>query len=127
MKKTKKILLVSCMLLILLGGMTLAYYKPKSKETISEELLNCLNEKNIGIFVGEGCSHCERQKSIIGEKFNNLNNVIDCSELAQYCSIMNISLVPTWIVPIYSNKSYVGENKYEGVLSIEQLKNISRC
>lgn len=81
----------------------------------SEEVAKCIGKNSI-LYTQYGCHACETQEKIFGENYQYLN-IIDCFEDQSAC-LGKIRGTPTWIID--------GE-KYIGVKSIEELRNITGC
>lgn len=84
--------------------------------SIDEKLTKCISEKSV-IYISNGCIACAKQESLFGENFKELN-VIDCAIESEKCREIDITKVPTWLI---------NEKKYEGVQSIEELKELTGC
>jgi hypothetical protein len=90
---------------------------PKSPEPLTEEdVAICIGENSV-LYVQLGCSHCEDQEDMFGDYVEHLNRV-DCFYEREKCTEDEISATPTWMI---------GGDKYEGVQSIETLKNLTGC
>ena len=81
---------------------------------ISKQTAMCIGQ-NSELYVQLGCNACESQKKIFGENIQYLT-IIDCWYERVKCS--EIQHTPTWIIN--------GE-KYIGVQSIEELKELTGC
>jgi len=79
-----------------------------------QDVAECIGE-NSELYIQLGCHACETQEEMFGENYKYLN-VIDCFFEKEKCS--GIRVTPTWIID--------GE-KYEGVQSIEKLKELTVC
>ncbi|MFH1238263.1 MAG: hypothetical protein ABIH79_01905 [archaeon] len=86
----------------------------KPQPDILEGVVKCIGQ-NSELYVQTGCHACKIQEDIFGENKNYLN-AIDCFKESEKCS--GITHTPTWIIK--------GE-KYEGVQSIEKLKELTGC
>lgn len=82
----------------------------------SNETINCI-AKNSKVYISTGCVACAAQERIFGKEFKYLN-ITDCKITPQECIEKNIINVPTW---------FINGKKYEGVHTIEQLKNLTGC
>ena len=69
------------------------------------------------MYASKTCSHCEQQKQILGE-YLSLFNIVDCLDNQEECSDKLIEAVPAWII---------NNQKYVGVKSLEELKNLAGC
>ena len=80
----------------------------------SQETVQCIGQ-NSALYIQLGCHACEIQEDLFGENYQYLN-VIDCWFEREKCS--EIQYTPTWII---------NGKKYEGVQSIEKLKELTGC
>ena len=85
----------------------------KSPET-PEETAKCIGENSI-IYTQLGCHACEEQEKLFGENYKYLN-IIDCFFETDKCS--EIKVTPTWLIK---------GKTYEGLQSIEKLKEMTGC
>lgn len=113
-RKTKSTLLT---ISILLGITIIAILSLNDKppET-DQEVAECIGSKSI-LYTQLGCHACETQEDLFGKNYQYLN-VIDCWYNHQPCIDSNITATPTWII---ENK------KYEGVQTIDKLKELTGC
>lgn len=74
-------------------------------------------ESKATLYVQEGCHACEKQEELFGDKVEYLD-IVDCWYDRDKCIEKQITATPTWI--IYGNK-------YVGVHSVEELKNLTGC
>ena len=103
--------------LIIFGVVIFAAFLITSKgEETSNEVAKCIGENSI-LYTQLGCHACETQKDLFGESYQLLNK-IDCYYNPEKCIDTNITATPTWIIN--------GE-KYVGVQSIEELKELTNC
>jgi flagellar basal body-associated protein FliL len=82
----------------------------------SEEIAKCIGEKSI-LYVQLGCSHCQTQEEMFGENVQYLT-IVDCFYEYEKCANKNIASTPTWII---------NHRNYEGVLSIDKLRELTKC
>ena len=104
-------------IIVVIGVIVLAFYllnKPKNE--VSAELAKCIGE-NSKIYVQLGCSACKKQEELFGDSYKYLNK-IDCWYERERCINEDISATPTW---------EINGQRYIGVRSIEQLKNMTGC
>lgn len=80
----------------------------------SKQTAECIGE-NSELYVQLGCHACESQEKLFGENYQYLN-IIDCWFEQEKCG--GITHTPTWIIN--------GE-KYRGVRSIKELKELTGC
>ena len=86
---------------------------PSSTDLFAE----CLTQKDVSVYVMEGCTHCREQKQLFGSSFNYLSST-DCAFDLKKCTDLGIRNVPAWII---------GGEKYEGVQSLEKLSEMTGC
>lgn len=61
-------------------------------------VLSCLRLKGVKMYGAPSCSHCEQQKSIIGQElFHKGVTFVNCDEFASICEKKNLKGYPTWI------------------------------
>lgn len=110
MKKRNLITIV-----IILGIVILSYsILSKSHPEVDKGTAQCIGKNSIE-YVQLGCSHCEDQEKLFGDNYQYLN-VVDCFFELEKCG--DITHTPTWVI---------GNKKYEGVQSIEKLKELTGC
>lgn len=102
---------------IVLGILVLAIIiielrKPKNETT--EEIAKCIGE-NSELYVQLGCHFCEKQEEMFGNYTSYLKK-IDCFYERDKCP--DIKGTPTWLIK---------GQYYEGVQSIEKLKELTGC
>jgi len=102
---------ISIILLILLVSYVILN---RTHQKISEITTRCIGG-NSTLYVQLGCHACETQKEMFGKNSQYLN-IIDCWYNREKCS--EIKYTPTWIIN--------GE-KYVGVTSIDELKELTGC
>ncbi len=85
-----------------------------SKNGVSQKTAMCIGE-NSELYTQLGCHACEIQEEKFGASYQYLN-VIDCFYDLSKCT--GITGTPTWII---------NGKKYEDVLSIEKLKELTGC
>lgn len=94
--------------ILMLSVIILSFNNPNQ---VSEEFAKHLGENSI-LYISNGCLHCHQQLEMFGEYVTYLN-IIDCTKEPHKCLEAEIIRVPTWIID---------SEKYEGVQSIEELK-----
>jgi len=115
MKKDTKIYLILTVIIVII--ITSIYIlKNPNGETIEEKTVKCIAEKSV-IYSSLNCGACKTQKQIFGAHYNLINE-IDCFYESQKCKDAGISGTPTWII---NNK------QYQGVQSIQRLKELTGC
>ena len=86
----------------------------KQHPETDEEVAKCIG-KNSVLYIQLGCSACKVQEDMFGENYQYLNK-IDCFFEQDKCT--DITATPTWLIK---------GKKYEGVQSIEKLKELTGC
>ena len=91
------------------------YVLNNKSENITEETAKCIGQKAL-LYTKTGCFACEKQKEKIGETYQYLSirNFDTWDALGE----LGITSTPTWVI---------NNNKYEGVQSIEKLKQLTGC
>lgn len=90
------------------------YVKSLNYPNPPEELVECIANNSI-LYIQKGCHYCEIQEQKFG-KDKDLLNIVDCFYEENKC--LNITATPTWII---------NGKMYEGVFSIEELKDMTGC
>jgi len=115
MNSRKKSLIINILLfLILIAVLVFATTIFNKKNVTTEELSKCIG-KNSVLYTQLGCHACENQEKMFGEYYLLLEKV-DCFYEPDKCN--SIRATPTWKIR--------GE-LYEGVQSIEKLKELTGC
>jgi hypothetical protein len=113
-RKTKNIIITILIIVAITAISVLALTK---KPAITDvEIVKCIGSKST-LYVQLGCHFCKVQEDMFGDNYQYLD-VIDCWYEKQPCTENNIISTPTWIIK--------GE-KYEGVQSIDKLKELTGC
>ena len=81
-----------------------------------EKTIQCIADNSL-LVIKEGCPACAAQEKIL-EGYLDKFETIDCAAESQKCMDLGVTHVPTWII---------NNQNYEGVHSIEQLKNLTGC
>lgn len=119
MEKAKKEGLSSTLItaLIVVLIIAIAYFalKTQNHET-SEEIAKCIGDRSI-LYVQLGCSHCQAQEELFGENIQYLT-IVDCFYEYEKCENKEILKTPTWII---------NREKYEDVLSVDKLRELTKC
>ena len=111
-KDTKIYLSLGLIVIIIITGIYIA----KERTDADEQVTRCMGENSV-LYVQRGCGACEKQKEFFGKNYQYLN-VIDCFYEREACTEEEISGTPTWIID---------SEKYIGIHSIEQLKELTGC
>ena len=111
--EAKNWIMIIAVALIIAVVFSIFYFKD---EEVDEATINCVAENSI-LYVSKTCSHCAEQKRILGDNLDKFT-LIDCQDESEKCALSEIYAVPTWDIK--------GE-KYVGVKSLNELKEISGC
>jgi hypothetical protein len=112
--KTKN---TSITILIIIAVIIIAFFAlKKGPSETDSETAKCIGSKST-LYVQLGCSHCKDQEDMFGNNFQYLDT-IDCFYQREKCTNENITGTPTWIVK---------GKEYQGVQSIEKLKELTGC
>jgi len=105
-------------IVIILGFSAYILLKDNDSPQMTQELATCIGQKS-ELYIQTGCPACQRQEELFGEYLNKIN-IVDCflTENRNLCISKGIEATPTWII---------GEEKYEGVRSIETIKDLTNC
>ncbi|MGY4884153.1 MAG: DsbA family protein [Nanobdellota archaeon] len=115
MKSKTKSILATLIIIVVIA--VIAFLVLSKKPPVTDaETAQCIGSKSV-LYTQLGCHFCEVQEEMFGENYQYLN-VVDCWYNHQACIDYNITGTPTWIV---KNK------KYEGVQTIDKLKEITGC
>lgn len=102
-------------ILVIMTVVSLAIFLMNSRKAETpDEVAKCIGRNSV-LYIQLGCHACETQKKLFGESYQYLNK-IDCWFEGDKC--LDIQKTPTWIIK--------GE-KYEGVQSIDKLKELTGC
>jgi hypothetical protein len=110
LSKERLITLIIIVCVILLAIFIINREMPKTDKQISK----CIGRNSV-LYVRLGCHFCQIQEDMFGDNYQYLNTV-DCFYQEDKCG--NITATPTWIIK---------KKMYEGVQSIEELKNLTGC
>ena len=81
-------------------------------------LAQCLADNNATMYGAYWCSHCQNQKTLLGDSFE-LVNYVECTEETQLCLDKKIEGYPTWI--------FGDGHRLAGELSLKELAQESGC
>lgn len=113
----KFVLIIAIIMLIILFIFLIKFLtKSEEKFDIDIDTIKCIGENTI-FYSSKTCGHCYNQILMFGEYIDYMNGV-DCTINSTLCVVNNITRVPTWVI--------YGE-KYEGVYSFEELRNMTKC
>jgi glutaredoxin len=112
-KDTKTYLILAVIVTAIILGIYLfkGEYLPGDEKT-----MKCIAEKSV-IYTQPGCGHCETQKEILGDYYYLFKD-INCITDRDKCAEAGITGTPTWII---------NEEAFEGVQTIEELKELTGC
>ncbi len=114
--KKRWITLAVIILVIAVAYFILSRQKPETPE----EVAKCIGSKSV-LYVQLGCYACGLQEDMFGENYKHLNK-IDCWFEQEKCletiAKDGFYQTPTWII---------NGKKYEGVQTIEKLKELTGC
>lgn len=112
--------LISILIIIAVIGIFIFFFFRNNHNntagSVSDEVIRCIVDKS-EVYVSTGCPHCAKQEEILGSGLQYFS-LTDCRKQSQECVDKNIQVVPTWIIS--------GE-RYEGVRSVEELRNLTGC
>lgn len=112
--------LISILIIIAVIGIVAFFFfrnnHTQSTENVDNQVMRCIAGKS-EVYVSTGCPHCAKQEEILGSGLEYFT-LTDCRKTSQECVDKNIQVVPTWIIS--------GE-RYEGVRSVAQLRNLTGC
>jgi hypothetical protein len=116
--KTKIILFVVFIVLVLFGGVWLVTRPPKQNDLGLDDFAKCLADKNLVMYGAYWCSHCQAQKKLFGTSVQYLK-YIECTQETKLCTEKEITGYPTWIA--------ADGQRYEGEQSLQKLSEITSC
>ncbi|MBT7705948.1 hypothetical protein HN747_00730 [archaeon] len=90
---------------------------PRSPEGEWDTFAQCLSDADAVMYGTEWCSHCQDQKELFGDSFDNIN-FVDCDRSRDVCVTAGVSGYPTWKIK--------GQN-YPGGQSLYRLSELSGC
>ena len=116
-KKSKKpnLFVAIIIVLLIITCVLLLKYLPKSSN-LDKEVMSCIGEKSI-LVASKGCGYCHNQIEMFGDNEDSFN-IIYCDEDEQFCIDNQIAGVPTWII---------NEEKFVGLRTIDELKELTNC
>ncbi|PIQ92004.1 MAG: hypothetical protein COV70_01520 [Parcubacteria group bacterium CG11_big_fil_rev_8_21_14_0_20_39_22] len=112
--------LVVAIILSVIVVVTAVLYKNNEVEgsEVTDEFVACLNKNEVVMYGAYWCPHCDNQKKLFRDKWENVSYV-ECTEDPNLCIEKEIKGYPTWII---------GDNKYlVGVQSMESLAQATGC
>lgn len=113
---------IACLLPIFVAG---SYQEPPPQEVVLD-LASCITSKHIKMFGSDGCGHCQHQKSLFGESFEQIDYV-DCyktEEGKKSCEDHEIMNFPTWVKFDEQGKEV---ERVKGVQSLVKMGTFSGC
>ena len=112
--KKETIFLIATILIIIAIVVTINY--ARGSGNYDKETMECIADNSV-LFVSKTCGHCANQKQILGDSLG-LFQIHDVNDEIDLTNQYGITKIPTWTIN--------GE-KYEGVHSIERLKELTGC
>ena len=114
-KKPRKLIILGVIIIILLiVCVLLLKYLPK-QSNLDHEMMSCIGDNSL-LVASKGCGYCHNQIEMLGD-IDSLN-IIYCEDDEQFCIDNQIAGVPTWII---------NEEKFVGVRTIDELKELTGC
>ena len=114
MSKTATVITVIIILLVAGGVIFFKNFQGSTvQDTPSEEVAKWIGEHAV-LYVQTGCIHCKEQEDLFGINVKYLN-IIDEKNMQEFIDA-GIEATPTWII---------NGQKYVGVLSIDELKELT--
>ncbi len=95
------------------SGTTTTY----SGQTLTSEFATCITESGAVFYGTDWCSHCQDQKGLFGEHFEEIT-FVNCDESRDLCVLAGIEAYPTWIID---------GKKHLGAKSLEHLGSLTGC
>ncbi len=114
MDRQKKSNIITVIIIILIAIISYFSLIPQNENKTDQQIIECI-AKNSHLYIQLGCSHCQKQKEILGENYN-LFKTTDCFYEIEKCS--KIQATPTW---------EINGRKIIGVQTIEQLRKLTKC
>jgi len=112
MRKKEIIILTLLVIPVIIIIFSINYFQGNGNH--DNETMQCIAEKT-KLIVSPTCGACASQKQILGDYVDDFELInINQEIMEQY----NVDKVPTWII---------NEQKYVGVKTIEQLKELTGC
>jgi hypothetical protein len=109
---------ITALIIIAVLALSMFIILNKPAPQTSADVAKCIGQNSV-VYVQTGCSHCKDQEDLFGNNTQYLT-MIDClqGDNMQKCVSAGIQGTPTWII---KNQSY------EGVQTIEKLKQLTGC
>lgn len=114
MGKKKSNLIMLAIILAIIGAIWAIEYTKDKYEDV--RTMKCI-AANSTLIVSKTCDYCYQQKLVLGDSIKYFE-IIDVAEHPEVWEQYNLRGVPTWIVD---------EEKYAGLKTIKQLKEITSC
>ena len=112
----KKDTLILVIIVVIVIAIIIGINYVKGNGNYSNETMQCIADNSI-LIVSKTCSHCENQRSILGDS-EPLFNIIFIDEQPEVMDQYDLRAVPTWII---------NNEKITGVQSVEKLKELTGC
>ena len=114
-KERKTSMWITILIVVLIAVIAYFAITQQGNDT-SEEVAKCIGSKSM-LYIQLGCSHCQTQEELFGENIQYLKRV-DCFYEPEKCQEKQILYTPTWII---------NKQRYEEVLSIDKLRELTKC
>ncbi len=117
-KKSSIITVLVVVGILVLAGVIIYTKSNSSGSGVSADLAKCIGAHSQE-YVQLGCEFCAEQKALFGNSYQYINST-DCYQEnnRQFCNQIGIVRTPTWII---------NGTQYQGVQSIDELKNLTGC
>lgn len=113
-RDTKIYISLALIVILIISG--IYYWKGIPKELPAEITMKCIASQSV-LYSSPTCSHCQKQKEILGEYFS-LFKTINCFSEPEKCNEAGIQVYPTWVI---------NEKQYAGVKSVKELAELTNC
>jgi len=112
----KSVLITTIIISIILIFSVYILRGDKTHIDVNETFAKCLASESI-MYMQTGCHACKQQEDLFGDNYKYLS-IVNCLEEPLKCAVVEIEATPTWII---------NGQKYEGVQTIEKLKEVTGC
>ncbi len=117
MHQKNLIIIILITLVILVGGVVAVTLSQKPSYANLDDFAKCLTEKGLVMYGSATCPHCLKQKALFGSSFKYINYV-ECPNNISVCTEKGVTGYPTYLI---------GDQKFEGELTLEKFSQISSC
>ena len=94
------------------------YFQKPAEASKLDEFAQCLAEREVTMYGGAWCSHCQNQKKLFGSSFEYVPYV-ECPNNVALCKEKGVTGYPTWILG--DGTKLVGEQ------SLQELSEQASC